>query len=376
MGLLETVERIFDSIDEDDQGTIGFDEFFQFIRGRRHSLDPRHKQVNDVSLSVPPGARYKLEQLVWDSDTIRTLLVRSMERNYVGPVDIIRRWDQNGDRDIDEAEFVERIHLMIGRSHEALWKREIERVTHETFNKVARKPRDSKVVMLKLDVTELEVWLRGCPEDATLTFKEPDAAKEKVQQALQAGSETQSANEPTKKVVKQPWFRGREVLKQQRPFTAPSERPGLEALTPHEALMQRLEARLGDPRLIHRLLDSSHREVASVMPSATANTSVLATERGKTAEILHTHGQFWHRRRVRRLRNPGPLPTLLPSTKSGRPTTASLPRSYEPQQSLYGYSQASAWPSARASSASPRTAGYLSSRPNSPPMRRPRDFRF
>lgn len=366
VGLLDTVERVFDSLDQDNQGTIGFDEFFEFLRGRRHSLDLRHKQVNEVNLMPPPGARYKLDQLVWDGETIRTQLVRSMERNYVGPVDIIRRWDQNGDRDIDEAEFVDRIHLMIGRQNEALWKQEIERVARQTFKKVSRKPRDSKVAMPKLDVTELEVWLRGCPADAAVAFKPPEKKKEKP-------------SEVTKETVeKMPWFGSRDIQREcvysrgrlQRPLTAAAEMSGFEALTPQEAVLQRLQARLGDPRLMHRLLDTSYGSPALRCSTATATATALATERGRTADILYTHGDFWHHRRAVRLRNPTPMPTLLPSHKGGRPTTASLPRSFQPEQPMYGYSS-SAWPSARASSARSHYAGQASS-----PRRPPRDFRF
>ena len=44
-GKAEVLTAIFGGLDTDGSGTIGFDELFEFIKGRRHSLDPRGKPL-------------------------------------------------------------------------------------------------------------------------------------------------------------------------------------------------------------------------------------------------------------------------------------------------------------------------------------------
>ena len=50
-------------------GTIGFDELYEFIRGRRHSLDPREKPAFDVALAPPDGIR--MDEIAWSADVLR-----------------------------------------------------------------------------------------------------------------------------------------------------------------------------------------------------------------------------------------------------------------------------------------------------------------
>jgi hypothetical protein len=60
-------------------GVIGFDELFEFVRGRRHTLDRRSKRVRGMRLEPPPSI--SLEEIAWDVEALRTLL-RAMLDSY------------------------------------------------------------------------------------------------------------------------------------------------------------------------------------------------------------------------------------------------------------------------------------------------------
>lgn len=60
--------QVFDTIDTDRSGYIGFDEMFEFIRGRRHSLDRRSQRVKHLSIAPPPGAVWSLEDVEWEPE--------------------------------------------------------------------------------------------------------------------------------------------------------------------------------------------------------------------------------------------------------------------------------------------------------------------
>ena len=80
-GPAHVVDEIFGAIDNDDSGKIGFDELYEFIRGRRHSLDLRNKRVRDLTIQPPKGAGYTLEDVVWDEHSLRALLQQARARS-------------------------------------------------------------------------------------------------------------------------------------------------------------------------------------------------------------------------------------------------------------------------------------------------------
>lgn len=73
------LKQVFDELDTDGSGCIGFDELFEFVRGRRHSLDRRNKQVRSMRIE-PPSDDCTLDEVVWDVRTLRSVLQRMMVR--------------------------------------------------------------------------------------------------------------------------------------------------------------------------------------------------------------------------------------------------------------------------------------------------------
>lgn len=64
------------------------DELFEFIRGRRHSLDKRNKPLRAMRMLPPEGSRHSLEDLVWDTETLRILMQQMIERANASPMDV------------------------------------------------------------------------------------------------------------------------------------------------------------------------------------------------------------------------------------------------------------------------------------------------
>ena len=101
---------------------IGFDELYEFVRGKRHALDPRHKKrVADLRMLPPPGAECTLKEIAWSVDVLRPMLLSSMQRGYIGSGDLISAWDKNGDGDLSEFEFVGKMRTLFA-GHDRLWK--------------------------------------------------------------------------------------------------------------------------------------------------------------------------------------------------------------------------------------------------------------
>ena len=93
-GPLAVIDHVFASLDEDGSGKIGFDELFEFVRGKRHSLDPRNTRVSLLSMAPPRGAGYTLQQVAWDETVLRQMFHCCMERVGIGPADVIEAWDK------------------------------------------------------------------------------------------------------------------------------------------------------------------------------------------------------------------------------------------------------------------------------------------
>lgn len=71
-GSAHIVFDVFRTLDTDGSGQIGFDELFEFVHGKRHSLDTRSQRGHRRLLEPPPGLT--LDTMIWDVETLRTLL--------------------------------------------------------------------------------------------------------------------------------------------------------------------------------------------------------------------------------------------------------------------------------------------------------------
>ena len=150
------LDEVFKSIDTDGSGEIGFDELFEFVRGRRHSLDRRTREVRCLALQTAKG--YDLTDLDWDADQLRLQIQTALERRKLSTIDLIRAWDRSGDQRISKLEFLNSIGELFSSSpaHQQLFRDTVHPIATKIFWAICGGDNE-------IDVAELERWLRAQP---------------------------------------------------------------------------------------------------------------------------------------------------------------------------------------------------------------------
>ena len=163
-------------------GDISFDELYEFIRGKRHSLDRRYalefvkKKFRPMALELPEGADYTLFDLVWDMDTFRALLAITLDKHRITSSTLLKAWDETNDGSLNRTEFMQKVKstFFSTGSLEALWNMDVGKVAGRTFNAIAgatdSSPRSANrkkgAFDLHIDVIELEKWLTKANSEA------------------------------------------------------------------------------------------------------------------------------------------------------------------------------------------------------------------
>ena len=101
----------------------------EYIKGRRHSLDPRNRLAFGWRL-VPP-ADQSLDTLLWDAphgtEILRVLIVDMLDRGKAGVADLIRLWQ--GRQGLRREDFVARVRESFFHDAPAdLWEAEVQAV--------------------------------------------------------------------------------------------------------------------------------------------------------------------------------------------------------------------------------------------------------
>jgi Ca2+-binding EF-hand superfamily protein len=76
-GSMDVADELFAELDVDHGGHIGFDELYQFVKGRRHSLDKRHRRLHEMGLAPSADAGYTLDDIAWDGEVRLASLTRA-----------------------------------------------------------------------------------------------------------------------------------------------------------------------------------------------------------------------------------------------------------------------------------------------------------
>lgn len=165
------LDAVFESIDLDRSGSIGFDELFEFVRGRRHAHDRRSLVVRRLSLQPPPGAAWALGDIEWDVETFRSLLRQNFKAHDVKIADVIKAWDRTGDGQLSESEYLHHMELFFMSSSSSaasmalrqLWQQEVRSVALSAFHVVAAIDPNGheEGSNYEVSVLELERWLSG-----------------------------------------------------------------------------------------------------------------------------------------------------------------------------------------------------------------------
>ena len=158
------IAKLFRQLDESKDGYIGFDELFEFVRGRRHSLDQRSKRELELRLELPLGAM--LEQVAWDVESLRILIKQMLERCHANPADLVRKW-QGARMGLQRKPFVQKVQESFFKGSDAeLWTSEVEPVAHEAFTQLLKMVpgREGGSNLLKrISVVHIQRWLDAPP---------------------------------------------------------------------------------------------------------------------------------------------------------------------------------------------------------------------
>ena len=130
---------------------------FEFIRGRRCSLDARNKRIT-LRLEPPPGAVYTLRDILWNVDSLRFLLQQSLKRGNVKVTDLMKAWDSSQDGQLSRREFLLKIQTFFKEDDAQLWETDVKSVALDAFNEMD----DGGDVQDRgsVDLQEMERWLR------------------------------------------------------------------------------------------------------------------------------------------------------------------------------------------------------------------------
>jgi hypothetical protein len=161
-GMGHVITEVFNMLDTDGSGKIGFDELYEFVRGRRHSLDARNSKAKDLRIVAPRGMT--LDNVLWNVEALRVLLQDMLLRNKMDPSALTKSWDRNGDYRLYRKVFLQKIQSFFAGEDPDLWEHEVYLVAEEAFFEVCQMSARKEVNPKYLDVIQLERWLDKPPE--------------------------------------------------------------------------------------------------------------------------------------------------------------------------------------------------------------------
>lgn len=176
------IDAVFKSLDVDGDGVVAFEEIFEFVRGRKHSLDARSKVRRHSMKMEPPTEfcdpatgremRLNLDAISWDGEALRVLIQQMLERCAMTPADLLRAWDSDKkDGTLTRHEFVNHVKSLLSNEDADLWELEVKAVAHTTFDEIMREVRGVNV-MMSIGIIHLVKWLDDPPFRASFVLKD------------------------------------------------------------------------------------------------------------------------------------------------------------------------------------------------------------
>lgn len=166
-GMPHVLDDIFQSLDADGSGSIGYDELFEFVRGYRHSLDARSKAVNGLKFRAPPPAT-SLAEVDWNVETLRMMLIGTLEHAKIGAADVMKAWDRSGDLSLNRGEWINNIHSLFRTAGSRLWQEEVFPVVEQSFIDIQK---GGDIRATDISIMELERWLAAKPKMKKIKLK-------------------------------------------------------------------------------------------------------------------------------------------------------------------------------------------------------------
>ena len=129
-----------------------------------------------MTIYLPEDAKYTLQDIAWDADVLRRQVQLMMKRHRLGPADLIKAWDRNGDEKLTVDEFLTHLRKLFRSGARdgqddlmtQLWTGEIEPVATRLFDVLTKKKdwmsaTSGGVSERKIDVVALQKWLHEPP---------------------------------------------------------------------------------------------------------------------------------------------------------------------------------------------------------------------
>ena len=254
------LSAVFKELDTDSSGYIGFDELYEFIRGHRHSLDERNKRVRGMKLTPPPGASFTLNEIRWDVETLRQMLLAMMSNCNLGPADVLKAWDKDGSGFLEKFEFREEVgQFFKGPILQAVWADEVEEVVDRAFDDANKDVGSGREWVLSeqagaagMDVIEMQRWFdQPMPEGFRIILK----TKSAVTRQLAVKNVLEDVGEKRKK-------EGWRINGRVRRFADVKDKEEAE-----ERARQEAKAREGSERAKEEMLKERQQYVAGLLPA-------------------------------------------------------------------------------------------------------------
>ena len=166
------LKEIFKSMDEDGGGAIGFDELYEFVHGRRHSLDPRNREKLDFQLV--PREEATLDEVAWDGRkgvwALRVLIMGMLHRSKSGPSELLLAWTRRvkrraGRPGLIRKEFAMRVRDNFFKDeHPDLWDSEVHAAANAAFDEMMGLVRGENFLK-KIGIRHLNKWLAASAEE-------------------------------------------------------------------------------------------------------------------------------------------------------------------------------------------------------------------
>jgi len=142
------LEQIFEVLDGDGSGKVGFIELQAWTQGKKTRAAQRLEAMKNVSLA----SRVVEEEEAWDEKRLRVELRHILQVGGLEATDVVRAW-AGGDNNISRKEFLQSMKTLVG--DDRLWYSKVRGAATDAFDSIDATNDGS------IGVTELCRWLEG-----------------------------------------------------------------------------------------------------------------------------------------------------------------------------------------------------------------------
>lgn len=167
VGDVTVLTQIFEALDGDNSGRMGFSELQAWLRGKKTTAAIKLEAMSSISLA----SRVVAEEDAWDEARLQTELKQLFESRGLLAADVVRAW-AGEDFLISKTEFLTQLKALV--ADEKLWYSEVRGAVTDAFDTIDSADDGA------ISVVELSAWLEG---DAAAYVSDFKPAATRVQAA-------------------------------------------------------------------------------------------------------------------------------------------------------------------------------------------------